>query len=560
MKALPFEMKDDAVYFVPLGGCGNFGANMALYGHRDQWIMVDCGMGFADETMPGVDILLPDPAFAASLGSKLLGLVITHAHEDHIGSIEELWLRFKAPIYATPFSAERVKQSVGEKTWGREVPIHVVAAGGNLSLGPFSIDFIDVAHSIPEAQALAISVEKVGTVVHTGDWKLDPNPVVGKCTDEKRLRALGERGVLAVMGDSTNAMVPGHSGSEATVAASLTELFGEFKNRAIVISCFSTNVARIHSVYEAAKAFGRQVCLVGRSLWNIDDAARKSGYLKDIPPFMDDDEADFLPINQIIYICTGSQGEPRAALSRISSDDHPAMELRENDVVIFSSRAIPGNERAIDRIKNRLYAKGVHVVTDHDAPIHVSGHPYRDELKAMYSWLKPRYVVPVHGEQMQMEKHAQLAQECGAVKTHIPANGQVIEIAQDRLHVVGSVPHGVLALEGNRIVAVDHEAILTRKRMMWNGSAVITAVVNNKGILVSPPKITALGLLDESSPADQAIITVLEDEINTRVANSEKALRADDSALSELIRVTARRFFQEHFDRKPQTRVHLVRI
>lgn len=560
MKSRPFEMKEDAVYFVPLGGCGNFGANMALYGYRDQWIMVDCGMGFADETMPGVDILLPDPAFAATLGHKLLGLVITHAHEDHIGAIEDLWLRFKAPVYATPFSAERVKQSVGEKSWGREVPVNIVAAGGAMQLGPFTIDFVDVAHSIPEAQALAITVSGVGTVVHTGDWKLDPEPVIGKRTDELRLQKLGTQGVLAVMGDSTNAMVPGHSGSEATVAASLTEVFGEFEGRAIVISCFSTNVARIHSVYEAAKACGRQVCLVGRSLWKIDDAARRSGYLKDIPPFMNDEEADFLPIDQVVYICTGSQGEPRAALSRIAADDHPAMELRENDVVIFSSRAIPGNERAIDRIKNRLYAKGVHIVTDHDAPIHVSGHPYRDELKTMYGWLKPRYVLPVHGEQMQMEKHAQLALECGAQKTHIPANGQVVEIAQDRLQVVGSVPHGVLALEGNRLVPVDHEAILTRKRMMWNGSAVITAVVNNKGMMAAAPKITALGLLDENSPADQAIIAVLEDEITTRVANSEKAIRADDNALSELIRITARRFFQEHFDRKPQTRVHLVRI
>ncbi len=560
MTALPFVMKDDAVYFVPLGGCGNFGANMALYGHRGQWIMVDCGMGFADETMPGVDILLPDPAFAASLGDKLLGLVITHAHEDHIGAIDSLWLRFKAPIYATPFSAARVNQSVGEKSWGRDVPIHVVPAGGKLSLGPFELDFIDVSHSIPEAQALALTVKGVGTLLHTGDWKLDANPVVGKSTDEARLRALGSQGVLAVMGDSTNAMVPGHSGSEADVAAGLTELFGEFENRAIVLSCFSTNVARIHSVYKAAQACGRQVCLVGRSLWKIDDAARRTGYLKDIPPFMDDEEADFLPINQLVYICTGSQGEPRAALSRISADDHPAMEVRENDVVIFSSRAIPGNERAIDRIKNRLYAKGVHIVTDHDAPIHVSGHPYRDELKTMYGWVKPKFVIPVHGEQMQMEKHAQLAQECGAVKTHVPANGQVIEIAADRLQVVGNVPHGVLAIEGNRIVAVDHEAILTRKRIMWNGSAVVTAVVNNKGLLAAPPQITALGLLDDASPADQAVIGVLADEIVTKVANSEKATRKDDTALAELIRVTTRRFFLEHFDRKPQTRVHLVRI
>lgn len=557
---LPFEMKDDAVYFVPLGGCGNFGANMALYGHRGQWIMVDCGMGFADETMPGVDILLPDPAFAASLGDKLLGLVITHGHEDHIGAIDNLWLRFKAPIYASRFTAERVKQDFAEKSWGREPKVSVIPPQGRLKLGPFDIEFIDVAHSIPEAHALAIRIDGVGTLLHTGDWKIDPDPVIGTITDGPRLEKLGQEGVLALMGDSTNAMVPGHSGSERDVEKALAELFGEFENRSIIITCFSTNVARVHSVTKAAQACGRQVCLVGRSLWSVEDAARKSGYLKDLPPFLDDEEADFLPMSQLVYIVTGSQGEPRAALSRISSDDHPALELRENDVVIFSSRAIPGNERAIDRIKNRLYIKGVHIVTDHDAPIHVSGHPYRDELKQMFAWTRPRYVIPVHGEQMQMEKHAQLATECGAEQTHIPANGQVIEIAAGRLQVVGQVPHGVLAIEGNRIVPIDSEAILTRRRIMWNGSAVVTAVVNAKGLLAAPPKITAMGLLDENSPADQAVMAVLAEEIEAKLANADKALRANDDALAELVRVTSRRFFAEHFDRKPQTRVHLVRI
>lgn len=556
----PFDMKDDAIYFVPLGGCGYFGSNMSLYGFRDKWIMVDCGMGFADDTMPGVEILLPDPAFAASLGSKLLGLVITHGHEDHIGAIDNLWLRFKAPIFATKFTAERVLEDLSEKAWGDEVPVNVVPSRGKISLGPFEIEFVDVAHSIPEANALAITVPEVGTVLHTGDWKIDPDPVIGALTDQTRLRALGDAGVLALLGDSTNAMVPGRSGSERTVEAALTDLFGEFPDKAIVISCFSTNLARIHSIYVAAKAHGRQICLVGRSLKGIEKVARRSGYLKDVPPFLDFEEADFLPVTQLVYIVTGSQGEPRAALSRISEDDHPAMELREGDVVIFSSRAIPGNTRAIDRIKNRLYAKNVQIVTDHDAPIHVSGHPYREELKEFYGWVRPRYILPVHGEQMQMEKHADLATECGAEKTLVPANGQVIEIARDRLQVVGKVPHGILAIEGSRIVSIDHEAILTRRRMMWNGSAVVTAVVNAKGLLAAPPKITALGLLDEASPADQAVIGVLADELADKMAAADKNIRLNDDALSEMIRVTARRFFSEHFDRKPQTRVHLIRI
>ncbi len=557
---MSFRMKDDAVYFLPLGGCGHFGANMTLYGYRGKWIMIDCGMGFADETMPGVDILLPDPGFAVDLGKDLLGIVITHGHEDHIGAIQSLWPRLKLPIYATRFTAERIKQAVGDTSWGGEVPLHVVDPSKQLSLGPFGIDFVDVAHSIPEAYSLALHLDGVGTLLHTGDWKLDPDPVIGKVTDEAKLKKLGESGVLAMMGDSTNAMVPGHSGSERSVAIHLAELFGEFPGRAIVVSCFSTNIARLCSVYEAAKKNGRQVCIVGRSLWKADDAARKSGYLKGMPPFLSDEEADFLPIGKIVYVCTGSQGEPRAVLSRLAADDHPALEVQENDVVIFSSRAIPGNEKAIDRIKNRLYAKGVQVITDREAPVHVSGHPYRDELKAFYSWVKPRFAIPVHGEQMQLEKHADLARECGAEQVHVPVNGQVIEIDATGMRHLADVKSGVLAIEGNRIVAVDHDAILTRRRMMWNGSAVVTAVVNSKGQMAATPKITALGLLDESQPADQAILSHLEDEITDKVAAAPKELRADDAALTELIRVTTRRFFQDHFDRKPQTRVHLVRI
>lgn len=558
--SLPFKMKNDAIYFVPLGGCGVFGANMALYGYNDQWIMVDCGMGFADETMPGVDILLPDPAFAEKLGSKLLGTVLTHGHEDHIGAIDSLWPRLKTKLYATRFTSERIRQAVSETTWGNQVQVEVVPDRGNIKLGPFDIQFIRMAHSIPEANALAITVAGVGTLVHTGDWKIDEDPVEGNMTDGDILQKIGDAGVLAVLGDSTNAMVPGHSGSERMVAENLVEVFSEFKTGAIVVSCFSTNVARLHSIHQAAQKNGRAVCLVGRSLWNVDEAARKSGYLKGIPPFLDDEEADLSPVENIVYVCTGSQGEPRAALTRISNDDHPALKLAENDVVIFSSRAIPGNERAIDRIKNRLLIKGVNVITDRDAPIHVSGHPYREELKQLYKWLKPQIVVPVHGERMQMEKHAELARECGVSATIIPQNGNVIELSKRGVQLLGEVHHGILAIEGSRIVAVDHEAILTRKRMMWNGSAVVTAVVDADGDFVADPKITALGLLDENSETDAKHLTELVKEIRSKVQNMPKPRRRDDIELSEEIRVTARRFFSDRFDRKPQTRVHLVRI
>lgn len=560
MMAHNFKMADDAVYMVPLGGCGVFGANMTLYGHRDQWIMIDCGMGFADETMPGIDILLPDPSFAVSLGDKLLGIVLTHGHEDHIGALEHLWPRLKAPLYATPFTAARVRQAFGETPWGGQAKIHVVPMGGRISLGAFDVAFVNVAHSIPEASALAVTAGAVGTIVHTGDWKLDDDPVVGYKTEEQRLRALGAAGVLALVGDSTNAMVPGHSGSERTVQENLTDVFGEFKESCIAVTCFSTNAARLYSIYQAAKKNGREVCLLGRSLWKVDEAARSCGYFHDIPPFLSDEEADQKHVEDLVYVCTGSQGEPRAALSRIANDDHKALQLEEGDVVIFSSRAIPGNERAIDRIKNRLLTAGVHVVTDRDAPIHVSGHPYREELKSLYAWVKPLAAVPVHGEHMQQEKHADLAKECGVAHTLIPRNGQVIELSARGAHLAGTVESGILAIEGKRIVAIDHEAILMRKRLMYNGSVVVTIVVDAAGALVAPPKVAAMGLLDENSDLDAAHMDSVVKEISGKMSAMPKDVRRDDDALAEQVRITARRYFNDRFDRKPQTRVHLVRV
>ncbi len=560
MTRLDFDMADDAVYMVPLGGCGEFGGNMTLYGYKDQWIMIDCGMSFADETMPGVDVLLPDPSFAASLGDKLLGIVITHGHEDHIGAIQYLWPRLKKPLYATPFTLARIRNAVSEQSWGNQTRMTAVPLRGSLTLGPFKIDFIDMCHSIPEASALALTVAGVGTILHTGDWKLDKDPIEGALTDEAMLQKRGDAGLLAVIGDSTNAMVPGHSGSERDVQASLTELFSEFSG-AIGITCFSTNVARLHSVDAAAAANGRKVCLVGRSLWKTDQAARDNGYLDGVRPFIEADDAGGLHEDEIVYICTGSQGEPRAALARIAADDHPRVALRPNDVMIFSSRAIPGNERAIDRIKNRLHMAGVTVVTDRDAPVHVSGHPYRDELKRLYALTRPKIAIPVHGEPMMLEKHAQLARDCGVGQSLIPANGQVIEIAAEGIaSFVGEVKIGSLAVEGGRLVAVDHEAILTRKRMMFNGSAVVTVVVDSAGKLVTSPKITAMGLLDENCDVDAEHLQDAVDAVRNAVVNMPKDQRRDDDAMAELVRVAARRFFHERFDRKPQTRVHLVRV
>lgn len=556
MKNAKFEK--DKLYMVPLGGCGVFGANMTLYGYNDKWVMIDCGMGFADDTMPGVDILLPDPAFAQSLGDRLLGIVITHGHEDHIGALPHLWPRLPCPLYATPFTAGLIRSKLDESGWHDHMKLNVIARAAKIKVGPFEIEYVPVAHSIPEAFALAISLEGVGTWLHTGDWKIDPNPVVGEITDEKRLRELGEAGVIAVCGDSTNAMVPGHSGTEDDVRKNLTELFGQFSTR-IVVSCFASNLARLHSIYAAAQANGRDVCLVGRSLWRIDDVARATGYSSHLPDFLEPEEAQALPKHRVVYVATGSQGEPRAAMVRIAHNDHPTIALGAGDVVILSSRTIPGNEKAIDRMKNAFLQNGVQVITDRDAPIHVSGHPYREELKSYYSWVKPKAVVPVHGEQMQLEKHAQLAQECGIENVIVPADGMVIQLYPGAPEKVGEVQAGMLALEGHRIVATDHEAILDRKRMMWNGSAVVSVVIDKKGALLADPRITALGLLDENSDVDSEFLRGAAEAVKKKLASLSRDQR-DDISLSETARVAARRYFQEHFDKKPQTRVHLIRV
>lgn len=557
--ALDFKMDSQAIYFVPLGGCGVFGANMSLYGYQGKWIMVDCGMGFADDTMPGVDVLLPNIEFAQKLGPDLLAIVLTHGHEDHIGALGHHWPKLRVPMYATPFTAELIKEKGVEHHWDDQVKLNVVPMQAHIDIGPFGIDFIRMAHSIPESNALAIEAKGLGTILHTGDWKIDPTPIEGDMTDGEALQNLGDRGVMAMMCDSTNAMVPGHSLSEKTVREGLRSVISEFNN-GIVLTCFASNVTRYRSIYEAAAANGRQVCLVGRSMLKIDDAARKTGYLKGVPPFLTRDTVGSIPTSKLVYICTGSQGEPRAAMAKIANQEHPLVEMMADDVVIFSSRDIPGNIPAIERMRNKLIAAGVNVITSHDAPVHASGHPYRDELKQMYRWVRPRIAIPVHGEAMQMEKNAALALECGVEETLVPVNGNIIRIRHDGVKIVGKAVHGMLAIEGNRVVAIDHEAILTRKRMMFNGSAVVTVVIDSHGKLLADPKVTALGLLDENSELDAKYIHDVIRDVKNVMKNMSKEERMIDALVSETVRVTVRRFFNERFDRKPQTRVHLVRI
>ncbi|HYD30156.1 MAG TPA: ribonuclease J, partial [Azospirillaceae bacterium] len=415
---VPFAMTDGAIYFLPLGGAGEIGMNLNLYGHAGKWLMIDLGISFGDETMPGVDVIMPDPTFIRDRREDLAGLVLTHAHEDHLGAVQYLWPHLECPIYATPFTAAVLRAKLHERGLAGRIEIHEIPLSGRFQVGPFEVELVTVTHSIPEPNVVVIRTA-AGTVVHSGDWKLDPDPVVGLTTDEKRLAEIGEEDVLALVCDSTNALVPGHSGSEAAVRDSFMQLFGRFSNR-IAVTCFATNVARLESIAKAAAANERHVALVGRSLWRINEAARSNGYLKDVPLFLSEHDAGYLPRDKVVLICTGSQGEPRSALARIAGDDHPEVTLETGDTVIFSSREIPGNERAIARVQNLLVRLGVEVVTADQEFVHVSGHPARDELVSMYQWVRPQLAVPVHGEERHLNEHARIARECQVPDVVIP--------------------------------------------------------------------------------------------------------------------------------------------
>ncbi len=548
--------KPDELAFLALGGVGEIGMNLSLYGYGGRWLMIDCGISFADETLPGVDVIMPDPGFIAERADTLDGLVVTHAHEDHIGAIPYLWRRLRCPVYATPFTASVLRQKLIEADLEEEVPITEVPMSGRFTVGPFEIELVTLTHSIPEPNAVVLRTP-LGTVLHTGDWKFDPDPLVGGTADVVRLRQLGEAGILAMICDSTNALRPGEAGSEADVRKSLIELVGRCRNR-VVIACFASNVARLESAAAAAAAHGRHAALVGRSLWRIEHAARETGYLDGVPPFLTDEEAAYLPRDKALLICTGSQGEPRSALARIAEDDHPEIVLEPGDTVIFSSRIIPGNERAIGRLQNRLAALGVEVMTEHDHLVHVSGHPAQDELTRMYQMVRPRIAIPVHGETRHLLAQARLAEQCQVPETVVTRNGEVVKLAPGPAAVIGEVPTGRLVVDGTRLLAVGSEALRSRQRMTFNGAALATIVVDREGRLQAPPQVTVHGLGDEEEDA------ALTGELRSRVAQAIEELppreRRDDAALREAARLAVRRSLRAWHGKKPVTEVHLVRI
>jgi ribonuclease J len=539
--------------FLPLGGTGEIGMNLNLYRCDDRWLAVDCGIGFGGAAHPEVEVMMPDPGYAAARRDRLVGLVLTHAHEDHLGAVAWLWPQLRCAVYATPFAAAVLRRKLAEAQLLNQVKVHVVPPGGAIDLTPFRLQFLRVTHSIPEAQALVIDTPH-GLLLHTGDWKLDPEPLLGPRTDEAAFAALGERGVLAMICDSTNAMVEGHSGSEAEVRQSLTALLRGVRGR-VAVTCFASNVARLESVAVAAHEAGRSVALVGRSLRNIDAAARECGYLRDLPPFLTEDDVDDVPDDNILMLVTGSQGEPRSALSRIAMDTHPRVALGEGDTVVFSSRMIPGNERAIGTVQDNLVRRGVTLMTDVDHLVHVSGHPARDELRRLYRLVKPRYAVPTHGEWRHLSAHAALAQEAGA-KPILLEDGDILSLAPGPAQVVDSAPVDKLVLDGTRLTPLGGGVMSARRRMLFNGVVLASLALDTHGRLRGTPRISAPGLFDN----DDSEMDRVSGEFTDAIEELPPSLGRDEAAFLDAARSALRRALGRRLQKRPLVDVHVLRV
>ncbi|MBL6455198.1 ribonuclease J [Belnapia sp. T6] len=543
----------DDLAFIPLGGTGEIGMNLNVYRCDGRLLAIDCGIGFGGPEMPEVDVMVPDPVWLAERRDRLVGLIITHAHEDHVGAVAHLWPQLRCPIYAGPFVAAVLRRKLGEAGLAGEAKVHVVPLSGNLSLKPFECQFLRVAHSVPEAQAVAIRTRH-GLVLHTGDWKLDPEPLIGPPTDEAAFDALGDEGVLAMVCDSTNALVEGHSGSEAEVRRNLAALIKGLRGR-VAVTCFATNLARVESIALAAQAAGRQVALFGRSLRNAEAAARECGYLKTIEPFVSEDEAGYIPDDNLLIICTGSQGEPRSALAKIGADTHPAIALGEGDTVIFSSRMIPGNERGILQMQDALARRGCRVLTADDHMVHVSGHPARDELRRLYGLVRPKYAVPVHGEWRHLSEHAALARELGATPILVE-DGDVLRLSPGRPDVVEGVPTGRLAVDNGRLLPLTGGVLSARKRMLFNGVVIASLAVDGTGRVLGTPQVSAPGLFDGGED-DSAQLAA---ELARAVGELPSTLRREDDALREAARSVLRRAVGRRLRKRPNVEIHLLRV
>ena len=547
--------------FVPLGGVGEIGMNLGLYGYgsgRDRaWLAVDMGVAFGHDDLPGVDAVLPDIRFLRDRKAQLVGIVITHAHEDHYGALMDFWPQLEAPVYMTPFAAGLLEAKRGSEPNAPKINVTVVKQRDRVRLGPFEVEFIPMSHSIPEPNALAIRTP-AGTVLHTGDWKLDPAPGLGIPTDEDRLATLGREGVLALVSDSTNAIRDGISPSEGEVALVLERLIAEAPQR-VAVTTFASNVGRLKSVAAAAQRAGREVVVVGRSIRRAVDVAEELGYLEGMPRFLDQDAYGYLPRNKVVALMTGSQGEPRAALSRIAAGDHREVALAPGDRVIFSSRTIPGNERPVNAIINRLVDFGAEVITDRDALVHTSGHPRRDELRQLYDWTKPRIVIPVHGEALHLHEQAKVARAAGVEEVVEVRNGQMVRLAPGRAERLDSVAHGRLYRDGRLLVSHEDSGVGERRRLAFSGVISVAIVLSDSGDVLEDPTITLLGV-PAANAAGEKLFKILEESVDEALDSLPKGRRRDAGLVRESVRRTLRSAVDAAWGKKPSTIVHVTHV
>jgi ribonuclease J len=553
-------MAQNELVFAALGGIGEIGMNLAIYGFGDeprrQWLMVDCGVSFAsEEHLPGVDLILPDIRYLLEERSNVLGLVLTHGHEDHMGALIDLWPRLKVPIYATPFTAALFEARRASEPGAPQIPIQVVPLGGHVQIGPFAIDFINVAHSIPESNALAIR-SLAGTVLHTGDWKIDPTPLLGAPTDVARLTALGDEGVLALVGDSTNAVREGRSPSETDVAKTLGELIRTAPRR-VAVTTFASHVGRLRAVADAARAAGREVVVVGRAMERVVQVARETGYLDGVQEFRGVESYGHLPPEKVVALCTGSQGEPRAALARIAEEEHPDVALSRGDRVIFSARPIPGNEKAIAQVINGLVEQGIEVITDRTHLVHVSGHPRRDELRDMIGWVRPKVLIPAHGEALHLAEHAELARRAGVPQVLLCRNGDLVRLAPGKAEIVEQLPSGRLYKDGSLLIEAEARTIAARRRLSFSGVVSVAIAINDKGALAAYPEVELIGL-PETDAAGALLTEVVHRAVEEGFEALPKPRRRDPDEIAESLRRAVRAAVAERWGKKPICHVHVL--
>jgi ribonuclease J len=554
-------MKAGDLVFAALGGLGEIGMNMALYGvgagKNRKWLMVDCGVSFAGDDLPGIDLVFPDPAFIVAEKKNLLGLVITHAHEDHFGALADLWPRLGCPVYMTPFSANLLEARRFSEPGAPRVPVRIIPQATRFTLGPFDLETIPVAHSIPEAMALVIRTAH-GTVVHTGDWKIDETPLVGVPTNGQRLREVGDEGVLALVCDSTNITREGISPSETEVRETLRQLILGAKGR-VAVTTFASNVARLRAVAEAAAEAGREVVLVGRAMDRVADVAGELGMLDGLAGFRAPDRYKTLSRDKCVLLLTGSQGEQRAALARVAEGEHPDIALTSGDMVIFSSRTIPGNEKGVGRIVNNLAKMGVSIVTDRDALVHVSGHPRKEELRRMYEWVRPRIAIPAHGEAMHLSLHRDFARQMGVPTVIRAFNGDLVSLAPGDAAIVDDIPKGRLVKDGSLLISAEDPAIAERRKLSHVGVVMIALAIDDKGHIASDIDVEIIGL-PKSDDEGEPMLEHVRDIVDEVYQSMPKAKRRDAGAVRTAIERGVRSGMAEIWDKKPVTKVMVLEI